>query len=306
MGSGKIAGKAGRPSVKVKIILEQNAEITCSASLVANSMTAGQVFRIDAKRRGALRCFFCGIVLKFTRPMSGPGEKVMRIRTEKLSRAIMGTAAAATLALFVQTAPAANIVINEVFPGGGSSSTSVAYKTDYVEIYNTTASAIDLTGYKLQYGSSTSPAGTFAQDIFSFGAGSSIGATDYILINTGTAGTGGATNPTPNATAGVSLSATNGSVRLLDASANAVDILGYGPNNNKETTAAAAPTGLDKSIGRTSFVDSDNNSSDFSSQTPSPTAGTNSTAVAAPVPEPASLAGAAIGAALLLRRRHLT
>ena len=47
------------------------------------------------------------------------------------------------------------VVINEVYGGGGNSGST--YKADFVELYNPTNAAVDLTGWTVQYRSATGP-----------------------------------------------------------------------------------------------------------------------------------------------------
>ena len=212
-------------------------------------------------------------------------------------------------AFAVSTHASAQILINEVYPGGGSSTGTPAYTRDFVELYNTSSTAFSLTGFSLQYASAT---GNFTGTIVAFGAGSIIGANDYVSIYTGAAGTAGATLTAGSGagfvtyvapTSSASLSASNGSVRLFNtATATTMDLVGYGTvtvgtggDPKSEGTAAASPTSTAVSIDRTNFVDTNSNSADFSSMTPSPNAGTASTVVAVPEPSTWVATACAIG-----------
>ncbi|MET0523240.1 MAG: lamin tail domain-containing protein, partial [Nocardioides sp.] len=85
-----------------------------------------------------------------------------------LSRKIPALAAGLALAssgLAVTTATTASanpagtgLVISEVYGGGGNS--GAVYTNDFIELYNPTAAAIDVTGWSVQYRSAT---GTSAQ-----------------------------------------------------------------------------------------------------------------------------------------------
>jgi predicted extracellular nuclease len=206
----------------------------------------------------------------------------------------------------------AAVVINEVFPGGGSSSvTTASYTRDFVELFNTDATPFDLSGYKLQY---FSAGGTSAGTIFNFGVGSVIGANDSLVVVSGTAGSQGAalTGTGPDGTngtgSGASLSASSGAVRLIDASSAVVDLLGYGSVTTSNFEGALAPSGPstnDKSYQRNAtHTDTNNNASDFTLATPTPNAGTTSTAAAVAVPEPGSLGLLGAVALMGLRRRR--
>ena len=102
------------------------------------------------------------------------------------------------------------------------------------------------------------------------------------------------------------MSASSGSVRLLDPSNALVDALGYGTITNgilEGTAAVGGPSANNQSFQRTAHADTNNNSPDFPLATPNPSPGTLSTAV---IPEPASVA--AVGLAglfgLVFRRRR--
>jgi predicted extracellular nuclease len=205
---------------------------------------------------------------------------------------------------------ASSIVINEVYSGGGSTSATAAYKADFAELYNTSSLPISMAGYQLQY-SAAGAASTFTNIAFNFGPGSLIGANDYLLIN-GIPSTGGADNPTPNGSGSGNFAAGSGALRLIDNTGATVDLVGWGttlatsttpPTIKFEGTGAAPAMTTTISDSRTGFLDTDDNSKDFITGAPSPTFGTTSTAIAVVVPEPSSIAIAAIGAIGLLRRR---
>ena len=231
----------------------------------------------------------------------------------KQNRTMLAVLAGVSGVAGLSDAGRAAIVINQVAGGGGSATATSTYTTDYVELYNTGTTAVPISGYLLQY-ASASATGTFNQNIFNFSTGSVIGAGDFLTINTGAPGTGGATNPTPNGTGAVSLAAASGSVRLLDATGNTVDLVGYGtlvtstltPAPVRSEGSAAPGESINLSDVRTNFADTNNNAADFTSIVPSEhAAGLTSTAVAAAVPEPATaslLAAAAAG--ILVRRRN--
>ncbi len=222
--------------------------------------------------------------------------------------------ASALIGLAMVSSANAAVIINEVYPGGGSSVATTTYNRDFVEIYNTGASTVDLSGWRVSYASAGGNYGT--NNVVAFGTGSYIGAGDYLLLVSGGAGSAGVVVPAANyynggiaGTSGASLSGTAGSVSIFDASNVRIDTLGYGstvtsPDANgvvkiEGTAAAALASGNNLSYNRSGFVDTNNNSADFTAATPSPTPGINSQVV---VPEPTSLA--VLGLAGLVRARR--
>ncbi|NVN90127.1 MAG: lamin tail domain-containing protein [Desulfuromonadales bacterium] len=164
------------------------------------------------------------------------------------------------LAAFVMVAALAGagsanaaLYISQIYGGGGSGQTSVTYKYDYIELYNSGTTAIDLSSYSIQYASAT---GNFASNLMHSLSGT-IGANKYYLIQESTAalggspGTAGAELPvTANLLGKLNLSGTAGKVALVSSSTvvpgtgstgGYVDLIGYGTsanfNNNKPTTA---------------------------------------------------------------------
>lgn len=179
------------------------------------------------------------------------------------------------------------VVISQVYPGGGSSSPTVTYKNDYVELHNISGVTQDISGFSLQYGSSTGNFGNAANQIYVFPAATTIAPGKYLLIQLGAAGTGGADLPVvPDFTStNLSMSATSGKVALVNIStavgcgatanpcalpgANFVDVVAYGASNNAEGGASvnngvALPANTNGGVRKTNgCTDTDNNNSDF-------------------------------------------
>lgn len=185
-----------------------------------------------------------------------------------------------------------HVVISEVYGGGGNS--GAVYKNDFIELYNPSDAAVDLTGWSVQYASAT---GTTWQVTPLTG---SIPAKSFYLIQQA-AGSGGTTNlPTPDAIGTIALSGTTGKVILSNsitaltganpAGAVVIDKVGFGPTaTGFETTVAAVlsnTTALERKASAASTVatmgvggleefngngyDTDNNSTDFIVTTPNP------------------------------------
>lgn len=163
------------------------------------------------------------------------------------------------------------IVINEVYGGGGNSGAD--YKNDFIELYNQTNVAVDLTGWSVQYASSS---GSSWQVTPLSGTIQPMG---YYLIQEG-AGAGGTTDlPTPDATGGIAMSGTNGKVALVSNSTalsgtcpgGLVDEVGYGTANCFEGGGAAPGLSNTTSDERSpKGFDSDNNNTDFVAGAPTP------------------------------------
>ncbi len=181
----------------------------------------------------------------------------------------------ATLLLAAGTANA-ELYINQIYGGGGATVAAPLYSNDWVQLYNDGTTAINLSGYSLQYASAANST-VFSAGNTHFLSGT-IGANSYFLIQegrgTGLAGT--AADPAYNLTlgtfAGLNLSATAGKLGLFNTtatgastiatSANLVDLVGYGTSanfslypkmtaNTSTTTAAIRTTDLQ---GNTIFV----------------------------------------------------
>ncbi|MEO8281947.1 MAG: ExeM/NucH family extracellular endonuclease, partial [Pseudarthrobacter sp.] len=168
------------------------------------------------------------------------------------------------------------VVINEAYLSGGSA--GAAYKNKFVELYNTSDAPVSLDGWSVQYRSGT---GTGLPNGVAPLSGS-IPAKGYFLVK-GATNNGASTAPElPTADVedtGFSPSGTKGTLILAKQAtaltglatgsvieaAGIADLLGYGASNTFETKAATAPSDNTdvKSLNRTNFADSNNNSADF-------------------------------------------
>lgn len=166
----------------------------------------------------------------------------------------------------------AQVVISQVYGGGGNSGATL--RSDFVELHNNGTSAVDLSGWSVQYASST---GTSWQVTPLNG---SIAPGGYYLVKQAD-GTGGTVNlPTPDATGTIAMAAGAGKI-ALSSSAGAlsgtcpvnIDFVGFGSAANcaeggAPTATLNATTAALRADG--GCTDSNNNGADFTAGTPAP------------------------------------
>ena len=184
----------------------------------------------------------------------------------------------------IQNDDAANLVISQVYGGGGNS--SATYTNDFIEIFNRGTTTIDfaLTPYSVQYAAATSNFSTNKTNITS----GTLLPGHYFLVQEASGGASGVALPTPDVSGGsINMSATAGKVALVFGTTNLggtgcpfgatiVDFLGYGTTANCSETLPIAVSGTNsnaRSVLRTSScTDTNNNSADFSNLTTAPIA----------------------------------
>ncbi|HLP04136.1 MAG TPA: lamin tail domain-containing protein [Paludibacter sp.] len=123
-----------------------------------------------------------------------------------VTRALAGTASLPNLM--------PDVIITEVYGGGGNS--GAIYKNDFIELYNTTGSSVQIGGWSVQYYSAT---GTTPTSVFVIPDGESIPSGNYFLIQAA-GGTNGTDLPTPDATCSMSLAAAAGKIILYTVNTN--------------------------------------------------------------------------------------
>lgn len=178
------------------------------------------------------------------------------------------------------TVTASPVVINEAYLNGGSSGAS--YKNKFIELYNISDSPVSIEGWSLQYRSasgSAAPTGVAPLK-------GSIAPRGYYLIKGNSNAANGADLPAADADASnVSFSGSAGTLVLakkasalsplatgsVTGNPDVADLLGYGSSNTFETAASSAAS-VTKSLNRTGFADSDDNSKDFTTAAPTPQA----------------------------------
>ena len=239
--------------------------------------------------------------------MTMPGANVFAVTVaDAQSRSSM-----TSINLTVQApAAAGNVVISQVYGGGGNS--GAAFANDFIELFNRTNAPVNITGWSVQYTSSTGSswqktdlAGTIAPG-------------QYFLIQQASGGANGAALPTPDATGTIAMAATAGKIVLTNTAtliaggtlcpmdATIVDIVGYGTANCFEGAAAApAPSATASDLrAMNGCADTNNNSADFAASAPiprntaSPTAicgaPTNPTGIGAANPNPVTFGNAVL------------
>lgn len=172
------------------------------------------------------------------------------------------------------------VVISQIYGGGGSSSTS--FKNDFIELFNRDSTAVNLTGWSLQYASAS---GNSWDKVDLSG---SIGPGQYYLIKLATGSLGTKELPSADATGILNINASAGKVAVLNnrnfldgtlvcstgfASAGIVDFVGYGSTATCYEGSVSAPA-VGNSSATVRFnggcADTDNNGLDFSVGVPLP------------------------------------
>jgi hypothetical protein len=182
------------------------------------------------------------------------------------------------LVLFVTISTQAQVVISQVYGGGGNSGATFTH--DFVELFNRGTSTVDISAWSVQYASA---AGT-TWNVTAIPASTSIAPGKYYLIKLAGGSTGSAL-PTPDldiTSSPSNLSGTNGKVALVNnstaltgatlTSGTYVDLVGYGSGSAFEGTAAVATLSNTTAAIRLNggCKDENQNSTDFSTGTPTP------------------------------------
>jgi predicted extracellular nuclease len=200
------------------------------------------------------------------------------LRLSATARAAVALLAAAAAPAFAATP---GVVISQVYGGNGNT-----FASDYVELFNASASAVSLAGWSVQYASATGT-GTFASNGVTALNGV-LQPGQYWLVKMATSTTGTAL-PTADATGTTNLSSSAGKVVLANVAtglacngsasspcapaqtAQIVDLVGYGSANFAEGSAAPALTGSTALLRALhGCTDTNDNAADFSTGTPAP------------------------------------
>jgi hypothetical protein len=165
----------------------------------------------------------------------------------------------------------AQIVINEIYAGGGNAGSP--FNQDFIEIFNNGAvgsSPIDISGFTLEYKPATA-AGTFS-NLATIPSGTFLAAGQSYVIAVGPVGGTGVAVPSNLVGASTNLATAAGAVRLFNLAMMQVDLVGYGSaTNNVFEGLAPAPGGSNTmSISRTAGLDTNQNGVDFTTMVPTP------------------------------------
>ncbi|MGG7510817.1 ExeM/NucH family extracellular endonuclease [Plantibacter sp. YIM 135249] len=184
--------------------------------------------------------------------------------------ALAGLVVAPLAALPAAAAPdGSDVVINEIYAAGGNNGS--VYNRKFVELHNPSSAPVNVDGWSVQY-RSASGVGAANNVVALTGT---IPAGGFYLVGGAPGANGAALPAVPDAIGSLNPSASAGTLALVrtatavtlpagDSSANpdVVDLVGYGSSNTFEGAAAPGPNAV-KSLVRTNFADTNNNSSDI-------------------------------------------
>jgi lamin tail-like protein len=174
-------------------------------------------------------------------------------------------------------AASTDIVISQVYGGGGNA--GAQFTSDYVELFNRGAGTVTVTGWSVQYASSSGSSWAKAN------LSGTIPAGGYYLVQLASGGSAGAGLPAADATGPMNMSGSSGKVALVTnqtlltcgasaclPNASIRDFVGYGSANQFEGSAAAPTLANTTAELRAALgcTDTDNNSADLAPGTPAP------------------------------------
>ena len=181
-----------------------------------------------------------------------------------------GTATSSTNFTILQSP----VLISQVYGAGGNS--GAIYNSDYIELYNRSEAAVDLTGWSVQYASAS---GISWQSV---PLAASLAPGKYYLVKLA-GGTTGSALPSPDATGTINMSGTQGKVALRSSTATFTgsspvgqtglqDFVGFGTANAYEGSGAAPAASSTAAIfrGAGGAEDTGDNRNDFSTGAPTP------------------------------------
>lgn len=185
--------------------------------------------------------------------------------------------AAVALALLALAGTAgAQVVVSQVYGGGGNSGATL--RNDFIELKNISTAAVAVGGWSVQY---TSATGSGTWQLTPIPAGTTIPAGGYLLIQQAQGASGSVSLPTPDVIGTIPMASGSGKVALVgNATAltgacplgtPVVDFAGYGTANCSEGAPTAALSNSTAAVrGSDGCTDTNNNASDFSVLAPAP------------------------------------
>jgi predicted extracellular nuclease len=228
------------------------------------------------------------------------------IRLGKLAVVVSLGAIVAALAASQPLAVSSNIVISQVYGGGGNS--GAEYTNDYIELFNRGSTTVSLSGWSLQYASATGTGNFGASSTQITDLSGSLAPGQYLLVQEAQ-GAGGTTPlPTPDVTdtTPINMSGTGGKVALVNTTtslgcnggstpcstaqlAQIIDLVGWGSANFFEGTVGPTTSNTTAALRNgNGCTETDDNGADFTAGTPTPR---NSSSPRAPCAAPTNPTG---------------
>jgi lamin tail-like protein len=173
------------------------------------------------------------------------------------------------------------VVISQIYGGGGNS--GATFKSDFIELFNSSTSPVDVTNWSIQYASPTSA--NWQVTLLCPSGSCTIAPGHYFLIQEAQGAAGTSDLPTPNAIGNIAMGSLAGKVALVSSTTplsapcglggSGVDFVGYGAANCWE--GSNSPSGTSAPSNTTAVLrinngctDTDNNHSDFITGAPNP------------------------------------
>lgn len=171
------------------------------------------------------------------------------------------------------TTHAQQVVISQVYGGGGNSGATLTH--DFIEIFNRGNTPVSLNGWSVQYASVTGTAWS-KTDLTNV----TLQPGQYYLIQEAIGAGGTTALPTPDVIGTIAMAGTNGKVALVNSTtllsgscpSGVIDIIGYGPTASCfETTPTPLLSNTTAAIRKNGgCTDSNNNNTDFAIAAPTP------------------------------------
>jgi uncharacterized protein len=172
-----------------------------------------------------------------------------------------------------QAFAASDVVISQVYGGGGNAGST--FKNDFIELFNRSATAVNLSGWSVQYASATG-----ASWIVTALPSVVLEPGQYLLVQQALGAAGVTVLPTPDKIGTTAMSATAGKVVLSNGTSavagpsapSVLDLVGFGATASAfEGSAAVAPSNLNAVLrAANGCSDADNNGADFAAGPPNP------------------------------------